>query len=57
MITGMATNHTDNVKVPLLASSKMKETYYDLLVNQEKPFNLKKGSMVKPDYIHRLNLH
>ena len=35
----------------------MKETYYDMLANSQKPFNLKKGHFVKPDVLDRMKLH
>ena len=44
-------------KVQVIPTSKTQEAYYDMLVSQPKPFNRRKGSLVTPDVINRLNLH
>ena len=57
IISGVDRDLSRMKKVAIVSASKMKETYYDMLINQPKAFNRKKGSLVTPDALNRLNLH
>ena len=54
-ITGEITK--DSGKFPIAPESKTMQMYYDMLVSQKKPFNLRKGCLVTTDKIQRMDLH
>lgn len=56
-ITGNVTADKKPSKIQVVPDSRAMQTYYDMLVNQKKPFNLRKGNLVTADRIQRLDLH
>ena len=43
-------------KTQAIPASQSLQTYYDMLISQKKPFNLRKGSLVTADSIKRMEL-
>ena len=56
IITGNVTANAKS-KFQLVPESKSMQTYYDMLITQKKPFNLRKGNLVTADRIARMDLH
>ena len=57
LISGVVTRDAKAGKMFLEPQSNTMQTYYDMLITQKKPFNLRKGSLVTADSIKRLDLH
>ena len=51
VVTGNVTVDSKPGKLSIEPQSKSMQTYYDMLVTQKKPFNLRKGSLVTPERI------
>mmetsp|Transcript_37402 Transcript_37402/g.49169 ORF Transcript_37402/g.49169 Transcript_37402/m.49169 type:complete len:140 (-) Transcript_37402:1941-2360(-) len=57
IITGAEQADMKAKKFHIEPASKSGQTYYDMLITQQKPFHLRKGSLVTPDHVQRLELH
>ena len=57
VITGAVTADQKPSKLLIAPESRAMQTYYDMLVTQKKPFNLRKGNLVTADRIQRMELH
>lgn len=51
IVTGVVHSDTKAQKFIIEAPSKTNQTYYDMLITQKKPFNMRKGSLVTPDRV------
>ena len=56
-ITGEVSKSPPGAKIEIAPTSQATQAYYNMLVTQQKPFNLRKGNLVTSDRVQRLDLH